>query len=327
MPIVNYVREHIRFMEYATDEHLTASERLLWYALMHVMNQRAQGKVWPDEFIRISNDRLLSYCPMKYDTIAAARNGLKQRGLIEYTKGEKNKISPAYRMIYFYPEYAAPDTESDADYPLSYPEIPDNIGGNKGGNTGGNSGGNSGGNKGGNTGDYSINYTKENQNKTELDDEDDQEEEGIARAREEATAAWIRFFGKAPTPAVQSGLAWRSAVLGFEDGVLTKAVEMAAMKASGSPFDYIITLLSDWKQQRIRSVRDVEEYTFLRDATQGKLQNSSYAEGAFERLRAFRQDRETEAEREAREARENQEAEHRAAVNRRRTEREAMAGE
>ena len=53
MPIVNYVREHIRFMEYASDEGLSSSERLLWYALMHVMNQRAQGKVWPDEFIRI----------------------------------------------------------------------------------------------------------------------------------------------------------------------------------------------------------------------------------------------------------------------------------
>ena len=104
MPIVNYVREHIRFMEYATDEHIPASERLLWYALMHIMNQRAQGNVWPDEFIRISNDRLLSYCPMKFDTMASARNGLKQRGLIEFTKGEKNKLSPAYRMIYFYPQ-------------------------------------------------------------------------------------------------------------------------------------------------------------------------------------------------------------------------------
>ena len=101
MPIVNYVREHTRFMEYATDEHLTASERLLWYALMHIMNQRAQGNVWPDGFIRVSNDRLLSYCPMKFDTMAAARNSLKQRGLIEVEKGEKNKKSPAYRMIYF----------------------------------------------------------------------------------------------------------------------------------------------------------------------------------------------------------------------------------
>lgn len=152
MPIVNYVREHIRFMEYATDEHLTGSERLLWYALMHIMNQRAQGNVWPDEFIRVSNDRLLSYCPMKFDTMANARNSLKQRGLIEFTKGEKNKLSPAYRMIYFYPQYAAPDTERDGE---SYPKNSDNMGGNTGYNTGGNMGYNTGGNMG----DISINNT------------------------------------------------------------------------------------------------------------------------------------------------------------------------
>lgn len=152
MPIVNYVREHTRFMEYATDEHLSASERLLWYALMHVMNQRAQGNIWPEEFIRISNDRLLSYCPMKFDTMANARNGLKQRGLIEFTKGDKNKLSPAYRMIYFYPQYVAPNVEN---YGESNPEKSDNMGGNMGGNMGYNTGGN----MGYNTGDIYINNT------------------------------------------------------------------------------------------------------------------------------------------------------------------------
>lgn len=152
MPIVNYVREHIRFMEYATDEHIPASERLLWYALMHIMNQRAQGNIWPDEFIRISNDRLLSYCPMKFDTMASARNGLKQRGLIEFTRGEKNKLSPAYRMIYFYPQYIPPETMQDGE---GYPKKTDNIGGNIGYNMGSNMGGK----PGGNLGDFNINYT------------------------------------------------------------------------------------------------------------------------------------------------------------------------
>lgn len=160
MPIVNYVREHIRFMEYAADEHLSASERLLWYALMHIMNQRAQANIWPDEFIRISNDRLLSYCPMKFDTMATARNGLKQRGLIEFTKGEKNKLSPSYRMIYFYPQYVAPSVENDGDYTI----ISDNMGGNTGDNMGGNIGYNQGSNPVGNPGDIKINntYTESN---------------------------------------------------------------------------------------------------------------------------------------------------------------------
>lgn len=153
MPIVNYVREHVRFIEYASDEHLTASERLVWYALMHIMNQRAQGNIWPDEFIRVSNDRLLSFCPMKFDTMAAARNSLKQRGLIDMIPGEKNKKSPAYRMIYFYPQYARPETERDGE---SNPEKSDYIGDNMGGNMGDNIGDNTGGNMG----DIYINNTK-----------------------------------------------------------------------------------------------------------------------------------------------------------------------
>lgn len=161
MPIVNYVREHTRFIEYASDEHLSAGERLLWYALMHIFNQRASGNVWPGEYIRISNDRLLTFCPMRYDALAAARNGLKQRGLIDYVRGEKNKTSPMYRMVFFSPE-EPPESQG-------YTEKTDNIGGNMGGNIGGK--------PGGNVGDIPINL-KDNQ--TGLCDE---EEEG-ARAGE-----------------------------------------------------------------------------------------------------------------------------------------------
>ena len=315
MPIVNYVREHIRFMEYATDEHLTASERLLWYALMHIMNQRAQGKVWPDEFIRISNDRLLSYCPMKYDTIAAARNSLKQRGLIEYTKGDKNRLSPAYRVNYFYPEYVAPDTESDEVYPEKsdkngfYPKNSDYIGGNMGGNTGGN------------TGDFILNNNSNRYTRTQkyFDDDEEDEEDSFARARarEEVNAAWKTFFGKSANPAVADGIAWRAAQARFEKGIISKAVELAAHKCAGSPFDYIITVLADWRKQRVRTVEDADEYSFIWEATEGKLKNTEYADGAFDRLRAFREDRETDDERESRERYEaREEAEREARRNR-----------
>lgn len=323
MPIINYVREHIRFMEYATDEHLTASERLLWYALMHIMNQRAQGKVWPDEFIRISNDRLLSYCPMKYDTIAAARNSLKQRGLIEYTKGDKNRLSPAYRVNYFYPEYVAPDTESDEVYPEKsdkngfYPKNSDYMGGNMGGNIGGNTGGNIGGN----TGDFILNNNSNRYTRTQkYFDDDEEDEEDIlarARAREEVNAAWKTFFGKSANPAVADGIAWRAAQARFEKGIISKAVELAAHKCAGSPFDYIITVLADWRKQRVRTVEDADEYSFIWEATEGKLKNTEYADDAFDRLRAFREDRETDDERESRERYEaREEAEREARRNR-----------
>ena len=271
MPIVNYVREHTRFIEYASDEHLTAGERLLWYALMHVMNQRAQGNVWPEEFIRISNDRLLTLTPMRYDTLSAARNGLKQRGLIEYVKGEKNKVSPAYRMKYFYPQYADPDTEKDG----FYPEKSDNIRGNIGGNIGGNTGGN--------IGDYNINNKQERQ----INGVSEDDEEAVrARAREEARESWQRHFGKALPPAAAESLAWRTEMSGFEPGVLEEAVRIAASKCAESPIDYVICIIADWKDHNIRTKADAEKYAPLFDAAKGRSLFIS-ADEAREEMRAM----------------------------------------
>lgn len=294
MPIVNYVREHIRFMEYATDEHLTSSERLLWYALMHIMNQRAQGKVWPDEFIRISNDRLLSYCPMKYDTIAAARNSLKQRGLIEFTHGEKNKKSPAYRMIYFYPEYVAPDTDSDADIPQSNSKKSEYIGGNMGGNIRYNAGGNAGGNMGGNIGDFNINNTGihiPDRIQNDCDNDDQEQQDAHARAYAEAERAWKAFFGRSATPSMLNALAWRAGVMGFGNGVLAKAIEKAAIKGANSPVDYIFAVMMDWRNQGIKSVDDAEEYAFIYDACQGKSPGGASVEYGIDALQSFRERR------------------------------------
>lgn len=315
MPIVNYVREHIRFMEYATDEHLTSSERLLWYALMHIMNQRAQGKVWPDEFIRISNDRLLSYCPMKFDTMANARNGLKQRGLIEFTKGEKNKLSPAYRMIYFYPQYIAPaDTEQgSAEF---YPENSDYMRGNMGYNTGGNAGGNMGYNDGGNMGDFYINYTGipiPCQYQKDPEEDENEDEDSIARAhmRERAGRSWRIHFGRATTPAVLDRIVRWAGINRAEPGVVDLAIKFAAGKGAENPVDYLMAILTDWSRNNVKTVEDVDAYMPLFDASLGKLGALSEA-NAMEQIKAFRQDRETDQERERREAQEQREAEERA---------------
>ncbi len=101
MAKVNYVREHIQFMEFAAEEALTLGERVLWYALMHLFNRRARGSEWPDDYVRVNNRRLMLYCGMKYDTMARARQGLRQRGLIDYIEGERNRQIPAYRVHYF----------------------------------------------------------------------------------------------------------------------------------------------------------------------------------------------------------------------------------
>lgn len=100
MPIVNYVQENEAFIEYAADNGLTANEILVWHALFHIMNQRANGKYWPDGFIRIKNDRVLLYSTIKFDAMARARNSLAQRGLIAFKPGKKNADIPMYEMHY-----------------------------------------------------------------------------------------------------------------------------------------------------------------------------------------------------------------------------------
>lgn len=280
MPIVNYVREHTRFIQYASDEHIPANERLLWYALMHIMNMRAQGNVWPDEFIRINNDLLLSYCAMRYDTMAAARNGLKQRGLIDYEPGKKNIKSPAYRMIYFYPEFVPPKSES---YDVCYPIKSDNIGGNIGGKPCYNIGGNIPNNI--------INYTKDNVNQ---EDENDHEND-YQRAREEAKEAWKLYLGKSaaePSDYAISHMASTAVYLyHFQPGVIKKAVRLAAQACVESPFAYVHKLFVDWSSYHLQTEDEVDEYLFYRDAVAGKLNGVISPEDAAEQLRIMKEKR------------------------------------
>ena len=257
MPIVNYVLEHTRFIEYASDEGLSSSERLLWYALMHCMNQRAQGNVWPDEFIRIGNDRLLLLTPMKFDSLAKARNGLKQRGLIEFVPGDKNKKPPQYRMIYFYPKYVAPATDKDGAE--SNPKKTDNYGYNMGYNHGDNHGDN----HGGNVGDIYINNTIDGTiPQLNQDQEEDDETNNItSHTRERIRQAWKSAYGKEPSPAMLEAVLFRGvSVCHFDLDVVCEAVKMAALRGADSPVDYILKLFRDWDRQKIRNVDDLEIY-------------------------------------------------------------------
>lgn len=316
MPIVNYVREHMRFIEYASEENLSASEMLLWYALMHQFNQRAQGNIWPEEFVRIDNDRLLSYLPFGYDALAEARNKLKQRGIIDYVPGERNKKNPTYKITYFYPTYVKSQTEEDAfEKPVNhrYPENPDNMPGKNGGypenpvnlpvnspsNKGGNMGGNLPGNMPVNSANNNINYTryKEYENQKEQIDDPEEDEEATARARareearEEAKAAWLVCYGKPLNPYAADRLALKAELLHFEKGVLTKAVELAAYKCADFPMDYIGSLLHDWFENNVKTAMDAERYEALRSATYGSMRNSGYGESDDNELRKFRERR------------------------------------
>ena len=106
MSKVNFVSEFNAFMRFARDNSLSLRERMLWIALFYIANDRAvfneqtQEYEWPDGFIQVSNGELNLYCCLDKRSIEALRNGLKQRGLIDFQSGQKNKKSPGYRLIY-----------------------------------------------------------------------------------------------------------------------------------------------------------------------------------------------------------------------------------
>ena len=106
MSKVNFVSEFNLFMRYARDSSLSLRERMLWIALFYIANDRAtfneqtQEYDWPDGFIQVSNGELNLYCCLDKRAIETLRNGLKQRGLIDFQPGQKNKKNPAYKINY-----------------------------------------------------------------------------------------------------------------------------------------------------------------------------------------------------------------------------------
>lgn len=106
MSKVNFVSEFNLFMRYARDSSLSLRERMLWIALFYIANDRAtyneqtQEYDWPDDFIQVSNGELNLYCCLDKRAIETLRNGLKQRGLIDFQPGQKNKKNPAYKINY-----------------------------------------------------------------------------------------------------------------------------------------------------------------------------------------------------------------------------------
>lgn len=272
---VNYVREHERFIEYAADERLTPNEQLLWYALVHIFNQRAEGSEWPDGFIRITNDRMFTYLPIKWDAMAKARNSLKQRGLIDFRNGSRNKSAPEYKVNWFYPS--------------CYPFKTDNTGGNVGGNTGGNTRGNERGNLGG---FYSKHKQETNVNQ-ETDEEDDDDDVNRAGAsalpwgedpiedRRERVRLFVggfsSAFGRLPYPAEGEKLINAIWVMGFSTEMLYLAMRKAAANGARNPVELTLSILQEWRDAEVRTPEQAEQYQVEYDSRTGR--NGLYGSG------------------------------------------------
>ena len=295
MPYVNYIREHMAFIEYASDNGLSGNERLLWYALMHIMNQRAQGANYPDGFIRIANKRLLSYAPMQFDAMAKARNALQQRGLIEFTHGKRNAEMPMYKMNYFScpadnPQDAPAPVDNSASSTAGYPLKTDNIGGNIRCNVQGNTQGSAPGNNGDIHNRLNV-YPDRHQYVFENDHQDGGEamrayerlreefreysESDVGIAQHEAAVAADKAFranfGRQPTNAFVQRMGLAAAHLGMSPAMIEIAIHDAALRNASDVYSYAVTLLRDWYYQEVTTPDEYVEYSFMRDSVNGRL--------------------------------------------------------
>ena len=133
MSKVNFVSEFNSIMRYARDYSLSLRERMLWIALFYIANDRAvyneqnQEYEWPDGFIQVSNGELNLYCCLDKRAIETLRNTLKQRGVLDFQPGVKNKRNPAYKLNYLtvgcknVPNNASSGASNNAPNPVPNP--------------------------------------------------------------------------------------------------------------------------------------------------------------------------------------------------------------
>lgn len=106
MSQVNFLDEFRSIMRFASQNSLSLRERMLWIALFYaandraVYNENARTYDWPDGFFSVANSELNLYCCLDKRGIETVRNQLKQRGLIDFTPGFKNRKNPAYKLLY-----------------------------------------------------------------------------------------------------------------------------------------------------------------------------------------------------------------------------------
>ena len=92
---VNYLKELRSFYDYSLYNGVLTGEVALWYTLMAINNRLG----WLDEFA-VNNSILQQLTALSKSGLDYARNGLKQRGLIDYLPGRGNRPGK-YRMISF----------------------------------------------------------------------------------------------------------------------------------------------------------------------------------------------------------------------------------
>lgn len=123
--------------------------------------------------------------------------------------------------------------------------------------------------------------TNKNKNKNKIIEEIEREKDIYTRARD----TWLDSFGTEPTPAIIRKLL----AVGLSADLTAKAIRVSAGKAPAKPVDYVLSVLTDWRRERIASEDEADEYLLLLDGAAGKLPAVFTAEQAQTELEQFRQ--------------------------------------
>lgn len=124
MSSINFIDEFNLFMRYARNNQLNGRERLLWTALFSIANDRAiynaQTRVyeWPGDFFPVPNGELTLHSTLDKRGIESVRNSLKQRGLIDFHAGFKNKRPAEYKINYL---------SRDVGYKIVPNDVPNDV--------------------------------------------------------------------------------------------------------------------------------------------------------------------------------------------------------
>ena len=100
---INFIQQYRLIMEYGKRKKLSSHERLFYMALFYCANNIAmqgENQDWPEDFFPVSNLELNGWTGFDVRAIRNLRNSLKQRGLIDFKKGDGKKSDPEYRIFY-----------------------------------------------------------------------------------------------------------------------------------------------------------------------------------------------------------------------------------
>lgn len=274
---VNYISEFNAMMRVMSKNSLTGRERLLWIALFYAANDRAEYNLhtgerdWPTEFFPVPHSELNLLSTLNKKAIEEVRNSLKQRGLIDFRNGSRNKAAPQYKLYY---QSIKIGGENDPNmYPSKHPSSAPSAYPNSDPNMGARS--------------RSLLLNKRD---TETEDqsgvsEDEEETNNLSfkpRTRE-ITEYWKSCFGAEPTAAVADYLANFQFEHEFDNEIIDAVINRAALVNPSNVFDYLKTVLLDLSAKDVRHLKDLDnhfiEFKFAKIREQRRNRDEQYNPG------------------------------------------------